>query len=299
MKFNYSFVSTKTNHNQIMKLFLSKLTALSFAFLMAVSSCTEKDKPGDPDDGGEPNIVTGIVVDAQGNPLSGVKVRAENPTGDNIHVDGTTGADGKYSLQITSIGGWKIYAWKNAEYKGNMFHLRMGMKDDADYNAFSTNGKTVVKNFVWKLNGIIPDRDQDVKNGFGYFGGTLLFVNINNLVPQMPAGTKVVVTLTPTAGAKYIDGQTAPAANVITKTFTMRSGVDQNYYINDIPVTEYRISIDSEQNGVHKQVYVGTNTSNLYEWLELDFLPALGSSGSYENGIMGPTDAPYYMGQKP
>jgi hypothetical protein len=281
-----------------MKLFLSKLTAFSFTLLLTASSCTEKDKLENPDGGGQPNTVTGIVVDAQGNPLSGVKVRAENPMGNNIHVDGTTGGDGRYNLQLSSIGGWKIYAWKNAGYKGKTFHLRMGMKNDADYDAFSTNDKTVVKNFVWKLSGIIPDRDQDVKNGFGYFGGSLLFVNINNLVPQMPAGTKVTVTLTPTAGAVYLDGRAAPAAGAVTKSFTIRSGVDQNYYINDIPVTEYRIAIESEQNGVRKQVYVGNNTSNLYEWVEFDFLPALGSSGSYENGIMGPTDAPYYMGQK-
>lgn len=281
-----------------MKRLLSKLTAFSFAVLMTASSCTEKDKVENSNDGGQPNTVTGIVVDAQGNPLSGVKVRAENPMGNNIHVDGTTGADGRYHLQLSSIGGWKIYAWKNVDYKGKIFHLRMGMKNDADYDAFSTNDKTVVKNFVWKLSGLIPDRDQDVRNGFGYFGGSLLFVNINNLVPQMPAGTKVTVTLTPAAGAAYIDGRTATAAGTITKTFTITSGVDQNYYMNDIPVTEYRISIESERNGVRKQVYVGNNTSNLYEWVEFDFVPALGSSGSYENGIMGPTDAPYYMGQK-
>lgn len=231
-------------------------------------------------------------------PLAGVKVRAENPTGYNIFIEGTTGTDGKYSLKLTSIGGWKIYAWKEVEYKGKIYHLRLGMPEDKDYDAFTPGEKGAIKNFVWKLSGRLPDRGADVKNGFGYFGGSLLFVNVNNVVPQMVAGTKVTVTLTPTSSAKYLDGTPATAAGKIQKTFTTTSGVDQNYYMGDIPVTEYRITIESERNGIKKQVYVGSNYSELYEWLEFDFDPAGGSSGSYESGIQGPNDTPFYMGQK-
>jgi len=274
---------------KFMSFTLALVAALTF------TSC-EKDPDKPNNSTGEANVVTGAVVDAQGTPLAGVKVRAENPTGDNIHVDGTTNADGKYKLKLSSIGGWKIYAWKEVDYKGKTYHLRLGMNDATDYDAFSTDDKPVVKNFVWKLKGRIPDRSASYENGWGYFGGSLRFVNINAVVPDMTAGTKVTVRLTPVPGATYLDG--TPATTPVVNTFTIQDG-NTNYYIGDIPVTEYRMTAESELNGVTKQVYIGGNSmTNLFAWLEFDFNPALGSTGSYENGIASPSDFPYYMGQK-
>src|SRR5579875_2973533 len=141
---------------------------LAIAIALSFSSCAKK--PIEPASGsGEANTVSGIALDAQGKPLAGVKIRAENPTGNNIHVDGTTGSDGRYKLKLSSIGGWKIYAWKEVEYQGKIYHLRLGMKTDADYDAFSTDDKAIVKDFVWKLNGRIPDRSASYENGWGYF----------------------------------------------------------------------------------------------------------------------------------
>ncbi len=280
-----------------MKTSLSKLVIFYLAALFAFTSCIEDDEP-QPGNGAGANTVSGQAVDAQGKPLAGVKVRAENPSGYNIFVEGTTGTDGKYSLTLTSVGGWKIYAWKEVEYKGKIYHLRLGMPEDKDYDAFTPGEKGAVKNFVWKRSGRIPDRGADIKNGFGFFGGSLLFVNVNSVVPAMEPGTKVTVTLTPTNGAKYLDGTPAVATNKVQKTFTIITGPDQNYYMGDIPVTEYHVSIESERNGIKKQVFVGTNTSQLYEWIEFDFDPASLSSGSYESGIQTPTNTPFYLGQK-
>ncbi|MGV3587534.1 MAG: carboxypeptidase-like regulatory domain-containing protein [Adhaeribacter sp.] len=278
---------------------LAKLFLLYLVALFAFTSCEEPEKiePNTPGQGA--NTVSGKAVDGRGNPMAGVKVRAENPAGYNVYVEGTTKNDGTYSLTLPVIGSWKIYAWKEVTYKDKTFHLRLGMNDDADYDFFTTGENGAVKNFVWKLNGRIPDRSASLENGWGYFGGSLRFVNVNSKVPVMAVGTKVTVTLTPTSNAKYLDGTPATTAGTVKKTFTINNGPGQNYYIGDIPVTEYRMSIESELNGVKKQVYVGGNDyNNLYEWLEFDFTPAAGSSGSYENGISSPTDFPYYMGQK-
>jgi hypothetical protein len=84
------------------------------------------------------------------------------------------------------------------------------MKNDADYSDFAPEDKTVVKDFVWKLDGRIPDRSASADYGMGYFGASLYFVNLNNGL-KMPAGTKVTVTLTPEAGATYLDGTPATA----------------------------------------------------------------------------------------
>ncbi|WP_121356095.1 carboxypeptidase-like regulatory domain-containing protein [Flavisolibacter nicotianae] len=277
--------------------FLNRYAALlAITAALSFSSCA-KDPSVPPTGGGtaEANMVSGLAVDAQGKPMAGVKIRAENPTGDNIHVDGTTGADGRYKLKLSSIGGWKIYAWKEVEYQDKVYHLRLGMKSDADYDAFATDDKAVVKDFVWKLSGRIPDRSASYENGWGYFGASLRLVNYNDLVPVMPAGTKVTVTLTPVGGAKYLDGTSATAP--VVKTFTIQTG-NSNYYLGDIPVTEYRISAESVLNGVIKKVFVGANSSsNLAEWLEFYFDPAASSTGSYESGLKSPGDYPFYLGR--
>lgn len=266
--------------------------------MMIFSSCS-KSSAKEPSGGGtdNTNTVTGIAVDGQGRPLAGVKVRAENPTGNNIHIDGTTGADGRYKLKLTSIGGWKIYAWKEVIYEDQVYHLRLGMKTDQDYDAFATEGKTLVRDFVWKISGRIPDRPASPENGSGYFGASLRLVNFNDKVAEMGAGTKLTVTLTPVSGAKYLDGTAATAP--VVKSFTIQNG-RANYYMSDVPVTTYRITAQSELNGVVKKVFIGANSySNLLEWVEFYFDPASSSSGSYESGIQSPNDFPFYLGQQP
>ncbi|RDC66348.1 carboxypeptidase-like regulatory domain-containing protein [Adhaeribacter pallidiroseus] len=278
---------------QLVLLFLFNFIACFF-----FTACTTKNDDPKPDKNAGANTVSGTVLDTHGQPMAGVKVRAENPTGANIYVDGTTGADGKYALPLSTVGGWKIYAWKEVAYKGKTYLLRMGMPDDRDYDAFTAGDKGVTKNFVWKLSGRIADRGADVRSGAGYFGGSLRFVNDNAVVPAMVAGTQVTITLAPTVGATYLDGTPAGAAGTIVKSFTITNDADQNYYLSDIPVTEYHISVTSARNNIQKQVYVGEKYSNLYEWLEFDFNPVGGSSGTYESGILTPTNTPFYLGQK-
>jgi hypothetical protein len=291
-------MKTNLSLSILAKLQWPKLILFYLAALVTFASCEEREKVTPAPDKGA-NTVSGKVVDPKGNPIAGVKVRADNPAGYNMFVEGTTRADGTYSLTLPAVGSWKIYAWKEVTYKDRTFHLRLGMNEDSEYDFFTPGDKGVVKNFVWKLSGRIPDRSASLMNGWGYFGGCLRFVNMNGVVPAMANGTKVTVTLAPTNGAKYLDGTSATAAGTIKKSFTITNEPGQNYYIGDIPVTEYQMSIESELNGVKKQVYVGGNNyNNLFEWLEFDFTPALGSSGSFESGISSPVDFPYYMGQK-
>lgn len=273
---------------------------LAFTMVMSFSSCEEDvlDPVDSPSQGtGEANTVSGTVVDRQGNPMEGVKIRAENPNGNNIHVDGTTDVNGRYKLKLTSIGGWKIYAWKEVQYQEKTYHLRLAMKNASDYDAFATEGKAVVKDFVWKLDGRIPDRPASADYGMGYFGGSLYFVNLNGLgYHPMAAGTKVTVKLTPVEGATYLDGTTA--TGTVTKSFTITQG-NHNYYIGDIKVTNYRMDIESELDGVKKVVHMCPNTSmgRFVSWLAFYFDPAGLSVGSYESGIKTGIDTPFYLAQ--
>ncbi|MGN6416799.1 MAG: carboxypeptidase-like regulatory domain-containing protein [Pseudobacter sp.] len=258
-----------------------------------LSFCGKKDKDNTSTDSA-PYTISGTITDATGKPVAGARIRAENPTGNNIHITGTSGADGKYSIRLTSIGGWKIYAWKEVEMEGNIYQVRLGMENDSDYDAFTPSTKGLTRNFVWRLSGRIPDRTPSKENGTGWFGGSIKIINYNSLVDIMPPGTEVTVTFKPVAGAKYLDGSPA-AGKVITKTLTIKDGVGQAYYINDIPATKYIISVASKYNGRALNTYIGySNPDNFYEGFEFMF-PTEGGSGTYESGLGSPNEQSFYM----
>lgn len=271
--------------------------ALAFSVtVLAAFSC--KKSTSQPDDDGNtgqrpPNTVHGTVVDERGKPVSGAKVRAVNQVGVGMFVEAMTDDQGKYALQVTNIGGWNIYAWKTVNYKDQIYILRLAMKDN-NYGSFATNGATLQKDFVWKLTGDIPDRTPSPANGWGYFGGCLRFVNDNGVLPVMDPGTKVTVTLKPVSGAKYLDG--SEATETIVKSFTINSNTT-NYYLTDIPVTEYRVSAVSEKGNVKRKVSLGPNDyNNPVEWAEFYFDSAM-TAGTMEGGILTPAEFPWYMAE--
>ncbi len=269
-------------------------TSTAFALIIGLFSFCSKKGMGEEAGGGAPNTVHGTVVDASGKPVPGARIRAENPTGDNIHINATSGADGKYSVQLTSIGGWKIYAWKEVEFEGNTYQVRLGMQNDADYDAFTPSSKALTRNFVWKLSGRIPDRIVSKENGTGYFGGTVKFINYNSLIDIMPPGTEVTIKFTPVDDAKYLDG-TSAAGKILTKSFTIKDAVGQAYYVNDIPATKYVITATSKLNGVNLNVYIGGgNPDEFFEGFEYTFQPE-GGSGSYESGLGSPNEYSFYI----
>jgi hypothetical protein len=292
-----------------MKPMLTKLTAFFLLALVTLASCTEKDveERNDTDVEGNANTLSGIVVDTQGQPVANAKVRAENTAlSTGAYVEGKTNSEGRYSLPLSSLGGWTIYAWKDVTNEdGQVYHLRIAGATDADYEPFTPGTKPIVRNFKWRLNGVIPDRSQAADFSYGYYGGSLHFVNAHynedeSKPTEMPAGTKVTITLTPVSGATYLDG--TPATQVITKTFTIaeRMPRDVNFYIGDIPVAKYTVAAETSTG---HDVYLGRNKFNYGDHVkEADalFYPSSASSGSYESGVgvSAAVDFPYYMSQR-
>jgi hypothetical protein len=275
---------------------LNSLKLLLTGCLLLVA-CTDPEPEPETQTGtggkGTPYVVTGTVTDTRGNPMAGVKVRADN---DALYgsAEVTTDANGKYTLPKLEIGGWKIYAWKQVTYKGKTYHLRLGMPNESDYDAFSPGKDGLIRNFKWQLSGMIPDRPRSEKSASGYFGGTLRFSNMNADFLSLPAGTVVTITLSPVAGATLFDG-TVPS--VVKKTFTIEDGAGLNYWIHDIPQSEYRITAESSRNGTKKTVLLSTNIGTGFGTAieSFFFKPAGMSVGTYENGLQGPEDAPFYM----
>ncbi len=273
-----------------------QLTAFLF-FLMSLSltSCIGEGGPMDPDRS-KPYTISGVVKDVSGNPIRGARIRVENPNGNNIHYTATTNDAGRYSITVSAIGGYKIYAWKESVFEDQVYQIRLGMDKESDYDAFSVPPSGTTKNFVWKLSGRIPDRVASKENGTGYFGGTVKFINYNSFTGEMPAGTEVTVLFTPVTGARFLDG-TSAEGKTVEKKFTVVSGVGQAYYLNDIPATKYKITVTSLRNGVKKTVDIGYNADEFSSGTEYYFKPE-GGSGSYENGLISPNEYYFFLMSK-
>ena len=215
--------------------------------------------------------VTGIVVDAQGKPLAGAKVRIEN---DFFYYDITTTAQGKYTSPSLPAGGFKALAWATISYKGQNYTLRMGMPQSSDYDYIDPkNG--IVRNFKLQISGRIPDRDGE------YFGGTLEFMNGTGSIfdERMNPGDQVYITLNPTG--PLLDGT---IGKKIEKSFTIRSGND-SYLLADIPTGEYELSaVRVTPEGHQEQVLVGT-FSKQWEAALINFQPGSYGVGTYASGL--------------
>lgn len=277
------------------------LTTTFFVLSIFMGSCSQGEDRNEPvgnqtgaGQSGKPYTITGIVKDGAGNPVKSARIRIENPNGNNIHYTTTSDEAGKYSVTVSAIGGYKMYAWKEVATTNDTYMLRMGMEKDMDYDAFSVPASGTVKNFVWKLSGRIPDRTVSNQNGTGYFGGTIKFINYNSITDEMPAGTEVTIKFTPVAGAKFMDG-TSAAGKTVEKKFTIASGVGQAYYINDIPATTYTITASSTKNGVIKNVHIGKGNPDVFTSSAEHYFRSEGGSGSYESGLISPNEHYFYI----
>lgn len=271
-------------------------TKIVWAIIMIVLfSCSKSGgNTGGTETPDKPYTISGIIKDVSGNPVPGARIRVENPTGNNIHYTTSTNEAGRYSVTVSAIGGYKIYAWREVEFNNEVYQIRLGMETDADYNAFSVPAGGIVKNFVWKISGRIPDRTISKENGTGYFGGTIKFINYNSITDQMPAGTQVTIKLTPFTGARYLDG-TPSTGKTVEKTFTVLDGVGQAYYINDIPATHYKITASATLNGTTKNVNIGSGTPDVFKNSAEHYFKSEGGSGSLENGLGSPNEYSFYV----
>lgn len=276
-------------------------TMISFLLTLLLISCTRESSPSDPNGPDEPSskayTISGTVKDAAGNPVKSARIRVENPNGNNIHYTTTSNAAGKYSITVSAIGGYKMYAWKEASLEDDTYQVRLGMEKETDYDAFSVPANGVTKNFVWKLSGRIPDRVVSKENGTGYFGGTIKFINYNAITDPIPAGTEITIRLRPAPHAKFLDG-TSAAGKTVEKKFTIKDGVDQAYYLNDIPATKYRITASGSLNGVTKIVDIGSGDPDEFTLSAEYYFRSEGGSGSYESGLGSPNEYYFYLMSK-
>ena len=202
---------------------LSKKTilfSLMFIFSLINYSCEESDNENNSENGS----ATGEIIDTSRNPIAGVEVAIENTlVGYHATANGVTDTNGRYRIQLPTVGTFHASAYLNKEFNGK--HYKIDLHCDSN-DAFGNEG--AVRNFQWKLTGIKPNPSD------GYYGSTLelynepgLFIDENN----------IVLTLTPVGS--LIDGSagiTIIASPVVTSFASLF----------DIPLGKYNVSATFE-----------------------------------------------------
>ena len=178
--------------------------------------------------GAQPGMMTGQVVDTQGKPLAGVTVEANNTLFDTTPtVTTTTGADGRYKVQVPRSSSWRPYAYMSRTYNGRTYKLDLH-PDVADSFPGDTGG---VRNFRWKLTGDKPAPLQ------GKYGMTL-YVQPDPDAPSDIENFKL--TLTPLG--PLVDGSTGKELKVSTS-------YAQQSLVEDIPLGRYKLTASYEPPG--------------------------------------------------
>ncbi|RKG95025.1 carboxypeptidase regulatory-like domain-containing protein [Corallococcus sp. CA053C] len=178
--------------------------------------------------------MSGKVVDARGQPMSGVTVVADNTLIYNTNALATTGSDGTYRIDVSKPAGtWHASATHKVQYNSRSYTFDLDPNDDSVFAG--TDG--AVRNFTWKLSGSRPDS--------GFYGG-FVAVYVDQLLdpadPEQPINSDdIELTLTPSG--KLVDGSDGAP---ITKKLVHTGDGD---VVEDVPVGRYTVTARYAQTG--------------------------------------------------
>ena len=163
-----------------------------------------------------PGSVSGIAVDASGAPIAGatIWIRPAVTTG---LLTATTDANGRCSVLAAFNIPYRAYAWTTVNYAGKSVCLRLASPLPTDYDSF-VPGTPVMRNFILRGSGPVGN---DASSHFG--------ADLRLFVPGTPAGSRLMVTLTPTR--TLLDGSNG---NALTY-----DAAEHDLLITDIPIGVY------------------------------------------------------------
>jgi hypothetical protein len=199
----------------------------------------------------KPGKVRGYVMDLNGNPLKGAQlgVRSTAVGGAYSGSQGETDSSGYYEFEVP-MGVAHFY---NAGYAiewgdDNLAAIGLHPVDGKlDSFASSTGG---VENFVLLPYGITSRENvsQSPHLASSYYGGSVYIsfftASADDNYPMegsLVEGSGIVITLTPEG--EMFGGITAPKSITVRKTVGFRSG----FYINNLPLGNYRISVKTDK----------------------------------------------------
>lgn len=217
-----------------------------------VTACSQKssdDKPTTPsgDEGASPLTVSGTVLDTQGKPLAGATVIIE-PAITKGAVVLHSGADGRYKAESLLDVPYTANAWKELDFNGEHYCLRLAMPNVSDYDAFNVrNG--AVRNFRWQLTGPIGTASSSL-----HYFGALTHLELSG---EFGGGT-LELKFTPTS--TLLDGSQATPF-----TRTLQVGASSSLEVTDVPVASYTVSGVLIQGGNRRDVHIGTRNAASFD----------------------------------
>ncbi|RAJ20009.1 carboxypeptidase family protein [Gelidibacter algens] len=163
---------------------------------------------------------TGLITDTNGQPIAGVEVAIENTlVGYHSTANGVTDTNGRYKIQLATVGTYHASAYLNKQFNGKQYKLELHCDQN---DAFGNEG--AVRNFQWKLSGAKPIAID------GFYGATLELYNEPGYYIDE---NDIIVTLTPVGS--LIDGSTG-------NTLVSSPVVTSYSVVNDIPLGTYTVS---------------------------------------------------------
>ncbi|MFI7451871.1 carboxypeptidase-like regulatory domain-containing protein [Nonomuraea sp. NPDC049714] len=192
----------------------------------------------------EAGVLKGRVVGADGRPIQGAEIAADNQLLYNSNLIVSTDADGFYRVDTDVAATFHVTASMKIDFNGKKYAIDLAPEDDTSFA-----GPTgAVRNFTWKLTGERPD-------GLGHYGSSVLFY-LDNVDPQNPEvyleDENVEVTLTPEG--PLADGSAG-------QTITRRAiRTPDGSGLVDVPLGRYRISANYQG----RPLQVGPRNSGQY-----------------------------------
>ena len=239
--------------------------------------------PGTVDGGAGKNTISGRALDAQNNPIAGALVWVKPAVTTGL-ITTRTDAQGRYLVKSLPDVPYEVFAWAQPEVAGKRHCLRLGHDAPNEYDPVSVRDGAV-RNFRWKLQGVIPDRGNNT-----FFGGEIRLMAVFRQDNDWSntAGLKIKVTLVP--NGPLADGSTG-------KTITQVLDWENDKFVEDIPVGTYTVTASqTTASGVTSALEVGPNESGLGAQSKLGFEPAsVSCGGDFGNGT---TRTFLYVGQR-
>ncbi len=161
----------------------------------------------------EAGVLKGRAVGADGRPIQGVEIAADNQLLYNSNLIVSTDADGFYQVDTNIATTFRVTARMKIDFNGTKYLVELTPENDASF----AGPAGAVRNFTWKLTGERAD-------GLGHYGSSVLFY-LDTVDPQNPEvyldDQNVEVTLTPEG--PLIDG--SQGQPITRKAIRTRTGL--------------------------------------------------------------------------
>jgi hypothetical protein len=189
--------------------------------LLCVLAC------GAPEGDAEAGVVQGVVRDAAGEPLAGVKITVENTVFHASYVYGESDAAGRYRVEVPS-GSWKVHAQLTRDYHAQ--ELLFDLAPDSAPVFAGTAGAIV--DFTWRLSG-----PRGAHAGEGHYGARLSLYRGD--FEEWFELHDLEVTLSP-------DG---PLPDGSAGQTIVASPAENSDLVDDVPVGRYTVSVRHRTGG--------------------------------------------------